>query len=157
MLRVFANLKVSSRLPGCGTPDVVTIVIMWITCVYIIIWLNSIQLIQFASRPTDMAQPDKTKAAEQRRKAVAVSNRAARKARAASSSSKPATCPKCTTCGRQFRAKIGLVSHLRKNLTNLYRSRGHHRERWTNSICLNSTRCMYFLLPLTCSTFETTF
>ena len=92
-----------------------------------------------SDRPTWRSLISKgAKSAEQRCKAAAESNRAARKARAASSSSQPPAGPKCATCGRQFCAKIGLISHPRIHLTNLYWSRGHHRghQRWMNIIII---------------------
>ena len=58
------------------------------------------------------------KSAEQQRRASAENKRAARKARAASSSTQLPTGPKCGICGRLFRAQIGLISHLRTHSSN---------------------------------------
>jgi hypothetical protein len=74
-------------------------------------------------------------AAELQRTADAEDKRAARKARAASIPTSAPThmCPKC---GRAFRARIGLTSHLRTHRLSpslISWSRGLHRPRRTNS------------------------
>ena len=56
------------------------------------------------------------KTAEVERTTVAEKRRALRKARAASTSSATST-HSCPTCGRDFRARIGLISHLRTHQT----------------------------------------
>ena len=56
-----------------------------------------------------------SKTSEQSRLAAAREKRATRKARSASTST-AVTDYKCSTCGRYFRARIGLVSHLRTHL-----------------------------------------
>ena len=69
------------------------------------------------------------KTAEVERTTVAEKRRALRKARAASTSSATPT-HSCPTSGRDFRARIGLISHLRTHQTkhkNPFPSRGHHQ------------------------------
>ena len=58
------------------------------------------------------------KSAEQCHKAAAESKRAAQKARAASFSFQPPASSRCATCGRQFCAWIGHISHLRRHAAN---------------------------------------
>ena len=68
--------------------------------------------------------------AEQRLRSTAKSKRTARKATAASSSTQSTSLPKCTICGREFRAQIGLISHLRNHPANQWSL----SCRWTNII-----------------------
>lgn len=63
----------------------------------------------------------------------AIRKRAARKALNASYTSEPQTIPRCSTCERQFRAKIGFVSHLRRHSTK-QKCHCHLRNWWTNNI-----------------------
>ncbi len=55
--------------------------------------------------------------AEEKRTAIATQKRVSRKARAADHPTTSNTIHTCTTCGRLFRARIGLVSHQRTHQT----------------------------------------
>ena len=76
-----------------------------------------------------------SKTSEQSRLAAAREKRATRKARSASTST-AVTDYKCSTCGRYFRAQIGLVSHLwthRNQSTMLKEVMVLIVQRWTNT------------------------
>ncbi len=84
--------------------------------------------------PSNLAQsyPERLSDTSRRRTAGAKKKWELHKSRAASSSISGliGSSLVCPTCGRSFKARIGLISHLR---THRSFCQGHHRLRWTNN------------------------